>query len=265
MQERSFGPKPAFAKNDIVFKNMTPKIIAHRGDREHFPENTIASFKSAVDKGVDAIELDIHLSKDKKLIVHHDYFLGTTNNGEGLISEEDSQYIKSLDAGSWFSDQFANEKVPFLEEVFELFGDKIVYEIELKGYTAEFLEIALGTAKKYGLVSSIEFTSPHAQVLSRVKEMEPNATIGVFIQEYPSWMSASLGEDIIKGTAILGRLDVVHCPLLILSKEFVGQLHDLGLKVHAANCDTEESIQRAIELKVDQFSTNKVDLALSLK
>lgn len=244
---------------------MTPKIIAHRGDREHFPENTIASFKSAVNKGADAIELDIHLSKDKKLVVHHDYFLGTTNNGEGLIGEHESEYIKSLDAGSWFSNRFSNEKIPFLEEVFELFGDKILYEIELKGYTLEFLETAVEMVKEYGLLNHVEFTSPHLQVLSRVKEIEPDAKIGMFIQEYPSWMLPKLGEEIIKGTVILGRFNVVHCPLSILSKEFVDQLHDLNLKVHAANCDTKDAIKKAIELRVDQFSTNTVDLAIATR
>ena len=244
---------------------MTPKVIAHRGDRERFPENTIASFQSVIDKGADAIELDIHFSKDGKLVVHHDYSLGTTNNGEGLIFEKDSKYIKSLDAGTWFSDKFSDEKIPFLEEIFELFGDKISYEIELKGYTLEFLETAIAMVKEYELLNHVEFTSPHLQVLSRVKELEQSAKIGIFIQEYPSWILPKLGEEIIKGTAILGRFNVVHCPLSILSKEFVDQLHDLNLKVHAANCDTEETIKKAIELGVDQFSTNKFDLAIELK
>lgn len=244
---------------------MRTKIIAHRGDREHYPENTMASFRSAVEKGVDAIELDIHSSQDGKLVVHHDYYLGTTNNGEGLLSQKDSAYIKSLDAGSWFSKEFINERIPLLEEVFEAFQKKARYEIELKGYTLSFLEATFELVQHYDLLHQIEFTSPHTYVLSRLKEIEPTAKTGCFIQIYPSWMTPELGQAIMKGNATLGHINVVHCPLTILSQEFTTKLQHLGIEVHAANCDTEDDIKKALSFKVNQISTNKIDLALGIR
>lgn len=244
---------------------MKTKIIAHRGDREYCPENTMASFNAAVEKGVDAIELDVHMSRDKRLVVQHDYYLGSTNNGEGLISQKDSKYIKSLDAGSWFSKDFANQTVPFLEEVFEAINDKVDYEIELKGYTTEFLEATLALVRKYNLLKHVEFTSPHPYVLSRLKEIIPTAKIGCFIQEYPSWMTSELGQAITKGNAILGHVDVVHCPLSILSDDFIQDLQNNNVGVHAGNCDTEVDIKKALVMGVNQLSTNRVDLALDIR
>ncbi len=244
---------------------MLTKIIAHRGDREHYPENTMASFESAVQKGVDGIELDVHLSKDGKLIVHHDYCLGTTNNGEGLIAELESSYIRSLDAGSWFAGDFAREKIPLLGDVLETFQAKTRYEIELKGLSVLFLEKVLEMVNEYNLLEYVEFTSPHAYVLSRIKEMEPAVKTGSFVQVYPSWMTAELGQIITQGNIELGHINVAHCPLGILSSEFVQKLQQAKIAVHTANCDTEEDIKKALSLNVDQFSTNKLDLALSIR
>lgn len=244
--------------------DMQPKIIAHRGDKEHFPENTLASFRSATKKGADTIELDTHTTKDGRIVVHHDYYLGKTNNGKGLISNKDSKYLQSLDAGSWFSNDFANEKIPFLEEVFMEFGSSIQYEIELKGYTQKFLKTILGLVQKHSLLNKVEFTSPHPYVLTCIKALEPKSKTGSFIQPYPPWMLPELGEAILIGNIGLGNIDVAHCPLTILSKNLTEKLQAINIVVHAADCDTEESLTKALQLDIDQFSTSKLDLALKL-
>lgn len=244
--------------------HMRPKIIAHRGDKEQFPENTLASFRSAIKKGADAIELDTHITKDGKIIVHHDYYLGKTNNGEGVISDKDSKYIQSLDAGSWFLEDFANERIPFLEDLFKEFGSSIEYEIELKGYSQRFLETVLELARKHSLLDNIEFTSPHPYALTRMRALESNVKTGSFIQPYPSWMLPELGEAIVIGNVEFGNINVAHCPLFILSQEFTRKLQSAGITVHAADCDTKELLTKAIELGIDQFSTSKLDLALRL-
>ena len=86
-----------------------------------------------MDCGADRIELDVHFSKDERLMVHHDYYLGSTDDGKGLIFDHDLDYLKSLDAGDWFSPKFSGERIPLLDEVFQKVGDKVEYEIQLKG------------------------------------------------------------------------------------------------------------------------------------
>lgn len=242
---------------------MSIKIIAHRGDSEYYPENTMSSFNSAFEKKADAIELDVHFSTDNKLLVHHDYYLGRTNNGLGVIYEKDSSYLKTLDAGSWFSSDFKYERIPFLEEIFDEFGNKILYEIEIKGFTADFLKALLLKVREFDLLNNIEFTSGPNYLISTLKAMEPNAKTGIFLAPFPNWMKNELGEKIIIENMHLGNINVAHCPLEILRPEFIHNLHKHNFLVHAANCDTIEDINKTKSLGIDQLSTNKLDLAKS--
>ena len=93
------------------------KIFAHRGSKGTHPENTLASFKEAVRVGSDGIELDVHLTKDGHLVVIHDETVDRTTNGTGEIRSLTLAEIKELDAGSWFHNKYAGEKIPTLEEV----------------------------------------------------------------------------------------------------------------------------------------------------
>ncbi|HHY74392.1 MAG TPA: glycerophosphodiester phosphodiesterase [Bacillus bacterium] len=113
-------------------KTNRPLIIAHRGASGEAPENTLAAFQLAVKKGCDAIELDIHLTKDGKLAVIHDDNINRTTNGVGLVREMTATELKKYDAGSWFDRKFKGERIPLLEEVFEIVPREIIINIEIK-------------------------------------------------------------------------------------------------------------------------------------
>ena len=92
---------------------MKPKVIAHRGHSRRYPENTIVAFKKATELGADGFECDVHFTRDKKIVVHHYYELGHTDNGEGYIFQKDAPYLRTLDCGSWFAEAFRNEHMPY--------------------------------------------------------------------------------------------------------------------------------------------------------
>jgi glycerophosphoryl diester phosphodiesterase len=237
---------------------MKTKLIAHRGDTKNYPENTLSAFKAALESGADAIELDAHLTSDGELIVHHDYYLGNPDNGEGKIYEKDLAYIQHLKIGD-------TEKIPTLEEVFELIGDKLQYEIELKGFTEEFLIKMIELVKKYDLADVIEFTSPNAYNLTRIKALEPSFKIGTFVAALPGWMDKKLGQTLTINNALMGDINVLHCPFDMIDKEFIKTAHDNGLLIHAADCDIETNLRSVFDMAVDQLSTNELGLALSLR
>ncbi len=89
-----------------------PLIIAHRGACGVAPENTLPSIDSALAARADMIEIDVHLSKDGRLIVMHDETVDRTTDGEGTIAEMTYPEIEKLDAGKWFDDMYAGTKVP---------------------------------------------------------------------------------------------------------------------------------------------------------
>jgi len=91
---------------------MFPKIIGHRGIPHLTPENTMASFRAAVENGADGLETDVQMTKDGELVLIHDETLDRTTNGKGLVLTHTLSELKSLDAGSKFDPAFKNEKYP---------------------------------------------------------------------------------------------------------------------------------------------------------
>ncbi len=99
-------------------------IIAHRGDSANAPDNTIAAFDSALQKGFSHFETDVQLTKDGQCVILHDETLGRTNNGEGAAAEHTLAELQALDAGAWFSAQYAGERIPPLDAVLIRYQDR---------------------------------------------------------------------------------------------------------------------------------------------
>lgn len=90
-------------------------VIAHRGDMRAAPENTNAAFRSALAKGVNAIEMDVRFTKTHYPVVIHDATLDRTTNCSGAVSAKTRTQLARCDAGSWFSSKFRGENVPTLQ------------------------------------------------------------------------------------------------------------------------------------------------------
>ena len=84
-----------------------PQIFAHRGAKAVTPENTLPAFQRALDMGVAGIELDVHCSKDGRLVVIHDESLARTTTATGLVGEYTAAELAKIDAGSPFHANFA--------------------------------------------------------------------------------------------------------------------------------------------------------------
>ncbi|MFC4076866.1 glycerophosphodiester phosphodiesterase [Salinithrix halophila] len=107
--------------------------VAHRGASGYAPENTLAAFDKAVKMRADYFELDVQRTKDGHLVLMHDNTVDRTTNGSGEVKDLTLKEIRQLDAGSWFSSQYAGEKVPTLEEVLDRYRyQPINILIELK-------------------------------------------------------------------------------------------------------------------------------------
>lgn len=106
----------------------TPLIIGHRGDSRNAPENSLAAFRMALDKGADGLEFDVQLAKDGVPVVIHDADLRRTGLREEKVSELTSKQLAKIDIGSWFNAKyperadaaFAAETVPTLRQVLAL-------------------------------------------------------------------------------------------------------------------------------------------------
>jgi hypothetical protein len=100
-------------------------LIAHRGCSARAPENTFAAFELAVREGYSSVETDVQLSADGACFVLHDESLGRVNDGHGLVSQWSADYLRTLDAGSWFDASFKGERIPLLEELLQRYRGRL--------------------------------------------------------------------------------------------------------------------------------------------
>ena len=127
-------------------------VEGHRGYCARYPENTLVSYRAAVDAHVDAIEFDVWLSSDKEPVIMHDGNVFRTTNGTGHLREMTLAEIKELDAGSKFSPAFAGERVPTLRETLEVIcsDPHICPGVEIKEYTEETVDLTIAMLKEFG-------------------------------------------------------------------------------------------------------------------
>jgi glycerophosphoryl diester phosphodiesterase len=145
--------------------------VAHRGASAEYPENTMMAFRRAIEMGVDALELDVHLTYDGVLIVMHDSTLDRTTDGKGLVRDHSLQAISQLNAGQ-------GERVPRLIEVIELArSTNLRLCIEIKGaIPADEIKVAEAVVQmldQMDYADKVIVTSFYGTALKRVRELCP--------------------------------------------------------------------------------------------
>ena len=153
------------------------ELFAHRGYSSKYPENTMISFRSAMNYAIDGIELDVHMTKDGRVVVIHDEKVNRTTNGKGYVKDMTLEEIRDLDAGSKFNPLFKGEKIPLLEEVMKLLEPtNLKLNIELKSdvfpYYGMDMEV-LKLVEKYGMQHRTIISSFDHETLIRIAEVAP--------------------------------------------------------------------------------------------
>jgi glycerophosphoryl diester phosphodiesterase len=159
-----------FSENNFVH------VCGHRGYSLAAPENSLSALEAAKEAGATTCEIDIVLTKDEEIVVCHDLSLERISNGHGLIANKTLAEIQSLDAGSWFGEDFADEPIPTLRETLEYAKGNLGLVIEIKerqriDKLIEKLDELLEETKMLEEVIIISFDHP---VLVRVKKRIPN-------------------------------------------------------------------------------------------
>lgn len=244
---------------------METKIIAHRGYSQKYPENTIVSFQKAKEFCADGIELDVHMTRDAALVVHHDYYIEKTKNDRQLIFAQNLDQIKNIDIGSRFNEEYAGQRVSTLQEVFSTIGKNMHYEIEMRGFTTEFIHKVITVVREFDITNNVEFTSSHVALLIRLKLLYPDVKTGFFVQTFPSWMDRDLGRVLLLNNLKMGMFAVAHCPLAMIDSDLVSLLKENSFLVHAADCNSDDDIRNAYQLGVDHLSTNNLETAIKLR
>lgn len=238
-----------------------PRWIAHRGGGVLAPENTLAAFECGLRHGYRAAEFDAVLSLDDVPVVLHDETLDRTTGATGLVSEWTAARLATLDAGSWFGEQFARARIPLLEEVLAFaHANGIWLNVEIKpvpGHeqrtgalvaqaVARFLASSEAMRRPGPLLSSFS-----AQALESARAAAPELARGMLFGAVPrEWRK------------LLEPLDCVslHCDHRHLEEKRVQEIKAAGLGIL---CYTVNEAGRARELLswgVDAICTDRIDL-----
>ena len=165
-----------------------PLVIAHRGSSAAAPENTIAAFERAITDGADAIELDVHLSRDDHPVVIHDETLERTTNGSGPVRGHTMRELKRLDAGAWRGRAFAGQRLQTLQEVLERFRGRTRFWIELKGGSELYPDIEeriVGLLEVYDVIDGALVQSFDHAALARLRGFSRELSLGALLARAP--------------------------------------------------------------------------------
>lgn len=230
-----------------------PIVIAHRGASVTAPENTIAAFTKAIEDGTHAIELDVRLSHDNKVIVIHDSRLERTTNGRGKVEDFDLEDLKNFDAGSWFNPKFSAEAIPTLEEVFKLVNKKVGINIEIKQKIKnknKIISSCVELAHKYKKHKSILITSFEHSLVKKVKQLDSSMMTGIIYSPV-----IHLGNSPIS-LARQYLADVIVVSRNYLREKMVIDAHNEKKMVFVYTIENRNHFDSMVNLKVDGIITN---------
>src|SRR5262249_8674104 len=163
-----------------------PLVIGHRGDSAHRPENTLSSFASALEAGVDIVELDVQLTRDQHVVVIHDPTVDRTTSGRGAVGAMTLAEVRALSAGcpASFGSAYAGERVPTLAEVLAFLKGRarILLEIKTESVTDDVLggveARSIAEVRKADMARDVVILSFDHRALERSRAQAPEITRG---------------------------------------------------------------------------------------
>ncbi|HEU0126446.1 glycerophosphodiester phosphodiesterase family protein [Flavobacterium sp.] len=264
-------------------KTSKIEVQGHRGDRGNFPENSIPAFISAVNKGVDVLELDVVISKDQKVVVSHEPFISSQYMsdfaGNPIAKDKEKSYnlyemtydsIRKFDGGSRGNANFPNQQKqktykPLLSELIDTIEHYIAknnlkpvrYNIEIKSEKSDygkrqpepevFTQMVMKIIKEKGIEKKINIQSFDPTVLNVMHKKYPKTKLAYLVGE------GTIAENLL----LLDFKPEIYSPhYKLLNKEAVDSLRLLKIKIIPWTVNDDKAIDNMIQLKVDGIITD---------
>jgi len=233
--------------------------VAHRGFSSVAPENTLAAFRKAIELCADMVECDVRRSGDGRLVVIHDPTVDRTTNGRGAVADMSLAELRELDAGSWFSAEFAGERIPTLEEVLDLprGRSKLIVEVKEEGLEDE----VVSAAEARGMDDEVLVASFHYRIGVRMPELDtrfPFIPLACLPRNADEDESVRVADE---AASVNGWMFGVNHTAI--TPALVRATHAANLRLMAWTVNNEEDIRSVVEMGVDAIASN--DLALLLR
>lgn len=234
------------------FEAASPLVFAHRGGMALGPENRLSTFDAGMNAGADGLELDVHLSADGVVVVHHDETLERTTSGSGAVSSKTAAELAGLG-------------VPTLPDVLGRYpGARII--IEMKQDAVALAEAVVRDVHHAGAVDRVCAAGFGSSAVTAVRKLLPALATSAHREEvrralhrsWVRWPLRSCAWDGYQVPECAGRLRIV-------SRRFIEYAHLAGLKVQVWTVDEESDMRRLLDWGVDALISNRPDLAVRVR
>ena len=250
----------------VYFTNKSKlEIHGHRGARSIYPENSILGFDYAMSIGVDVLEMDLNMTKDKNIIIYHDKNINTKlcKNGPSLpIKDLTLSQIKEYDCGAFqdinFKEQHVQiQKIPTLIELLEWINKsnhsnkntiklnieiKTTPELDTDSEVIEFANRVISILNKYNIKDRVIIQSFDERALKVIKSVEPSIKLSLLIED-PKINMIELAKKL--------NVDIISPEYILINKELVKEIHNNGFKVLPWTVNSTKIFQEMIDMNVD--------------
>jgi glycerophosphoryl diester phosphodiesterase len=248
------------------FFETPTKLLAHRGIPLEYPENTLISFKKAVEFGVDVLETDTHLSKDKRFVILHDDDISRVSDGTGKPSDYSLEELKKFDAGYNFTNDngetfpFRGKGITFtsVDEILSEFPHQ-KFNIDLKDNNPNQVQYWVELIKEYDAEHRVLTASQYTSNLKVVRKHFPNMATCFSAKEVFGFYLRNKFGRISEKTRFSGdalQIPVSMGPLHIVTERSIENAHKKGLYMHIWTINEEETMKKLFGMGVDGIFTD---------
>lgn len=230
--------------------------FAHRGFSGEYPENTMLAFRKAIEAGAQGIELDVHFTKDKEVVIIHDETIDRTTDGKGEVESFTYDELCKFNAYGRFEGKYEFQKIPTLREYFELIKpvDGFLTNIELKTGINEYPGIEKAVLKiidEFELRDRIIISSFNHFSVKRFKEIAPDVKCG-FLEE----------SRIIDFGAYAKKYGVefIHPLYKCLTKDVFDEVYSNGIGINTWTVNDENAVRYLVKNNVNAVIGNYPDM-----
>jgi glycerophosphoryl diester phosphodiesterase len=258
---RTNAMRPADLLQDFAGLSAVPLVVGHRGYSSRAPENTLPAFSLIAEHAIPGVEFDVHRCATGEIVVAHDDTLARTAGVDLRIASAPLAAILEHDVGAWFDERFTGERVPTLEQVFELLGGRCFFDIEIKSYGARVGRARAGGVeaetvrllRRHGLAGRAIISSFDPLVVRRVRLIAPEVPVAAIYsssREVP-WFLRRSGGRRFSGATIMKPHYPTATPAMVRSH------HRRGRLVMPWTVDDEDTARSLAEAGVDAIITNR--------
>lgn len=234
--------------------------VAHRGVPSLVPENTIASYKHALTLNIDMLEIDIHRTRDNKLVIIHDPTTDRTSLEKGIIKNLTYKELEKYDVGKWKGESFIGERIPLFEDVLQLIENvdiKLLIEVKQPEKYPGIEEQILKSIDENGInEEQIIIQSFNKKSIQKFQALRPGIKLGVLIKKKDKFISKSTIRK------IGAYANYINPNYKIVTKRFVEVAHQSNMKVLPYTINDKQAAHDMLAIHVDGIIT---DYAQSLE